>query len=538
MDGKASPAWPGPANRQVGLSAGHPAGRGSALVWPREARDPVLSARLAQGTPGPWQLRTLLELAALPSAVPSARLHARQVLWEWGLSAITDTAELLLSELVTNSVKAAQATDHNPPLRVRLSANRVRLLVEVWDGNTHPPVPRELENDVAALDAEVGRGLFLVETLSERWGWYPTRNPEGKVTWCELDAPEADRPGQITVAGPGVIRRTGGDMERALITGVAGFIGSHLAAELLRRGWLVTGVDTRSPASDPVAAENLAELTRGDGRFQFVQADVSGSDLTMLLEGARVVFHLAALPGVRRSWGDRFADYLTCNVLGTQRLLEACAMVEVPRLVFASSSSVYGPTNGTPSREADSLVPLSPYGVSKLAAERLCLAYASHPGAVTSVVALRYFTVYGPRQRPDMAFSRIMRAARSGHAVSLYGTGEQRRDFTYVSDAVNATIAAATVDAQAEVVNVGSGSSVTLADVLESVAAFAGALVPVLRRVTQPGDVNVTSADLARARQLLGYEPQVSLADGLRRQWEQLASREHRAAPVAAEVAT
>jgi nucleoside-diphosphate-sugar epimerase len=215
----------------------------------------------------------------------------------------------------------------------------------------------------------------------------------------------------------------------------------------------------------------------------------------MLLEGVRVVFHLAALPGVRRSWGDRFADYLTCNVLGTQRLLETCAMVEVPRLVFASSSSVYGPTDGMPSRESDPLVPLSPYGVSKLAAERLCLAYASRPGAVTSVVALRYFTVYGPRQRPDMAFSRIMRAALSGQAVSLYGTGEQRRDFTYVSDAVAATIAAASADVQSEAVNVGSGSTVTLMHVLESVAAHAGAPVPVLRRVAQPGDVEVTSAE-------------------------------------------
>ena len=131
-------------------------------------------------------------------------------------------------------------------------------------------------------------------------------------------------------------------MERALITGVAGFIGSHLAAELLRRGWAVTGVDARSPASDPVAAENLAELM-GDGRFRFVAGDVTDADLAMLLEGVQVVFHLAGLPGVRRSWGDRFADYLTCNVLGTQRLLEACGVAEVPRLVFASSSSVYGP---------------------------------------------------------------------------------------------------------------------------------------------------------------------------------------------------
>ena len=179
-------------------------------------------------------------------------------------------------------------------------------------------------------------------------------------------------------------------MERALITGVAGFIGSHLAAELLCRGWAVTGLDVRSPASDPVAAENLGELT-GDPRFQFVAGDVTGGDLAMVCEGVRAVFHLAGLPGVRRSWGDRFSDYVACNVLGTQRLLEACVATDVPRLVFASSSSVYGPGTGKPSQEGDLPLPLSPYGVSKLAAERLCLAYASQRGAATSVVALRYF---------------------------------------------------------------------------------------------------------------------------------------------------
>jgi UDP-glucuronate 4-epimerase len=332
------------------------------------------------------------------------------------------------------------------------------------------------------------------------------------------------------------VRGSGDEMERALVTGVAGFIGSHLAAELLHRSWLVTGVDIRTPASDPVAAGNLADLTR-DKRFQFVRTDVVSGDLPILLEGIRVVFHLAALPGVRRSWGDRFAEYLNCNVLGTQRLLEACAVTEVPRLVFASSSSVYGPTDGAPSRETDRLAPLSPYGVSKLAAERLCLAYASRPAAVTSVMALRYFTVYGPRQRPDMAFSRIMRAAVSGRAVSLYGNGEQRRDFTYIADVVNATIAAATAGVTAEVVNVGSGRTTTLADALECVATFAGRPVPVLRRLAQAGDVDATWADLARARGLLSYEPKVTLADGLRRQWEWLSAQEHRTAPAEAEAA-
>lgn len=321
--------------------------------------------------------------------------------------------------------------------------------------------------------------------------------------------------------------------QRALITGVAGFIGSHLAGELLRLGWSVTGVDARSPASDPAAAENVAELA-GDPGFRFAGADVAADDLTALCEGAQVVFHLAAIPGVRRSWGDRFGEYLACNVLGTQRVLEACSAAEVPRLVFASSSSVYGTGGGEPSRESDPASPLSPYGVSKLAAERLCLAYASRHGAATSVIALRYFSVYGPRQRPDMAFSRMMRAALSGRAMSLYGTGEQRRDFTYVSDAVDATVAAATVDAQAEAVNVASGQVVSLPHAREVIARLAGTQVPAQRRAAQPGDVETTTADLSRARDLLGYQPRVDLAEGLRRQWDWLTAREHPAGMVAA----
>jgi UDP-glucuronate 4-epimerase len=325
-------------------------------------------------------------------------------------------------------------------------------------------------------------------------------------------------------------------VQRALVTGAAGFIGSHLAAGLLRQGWHVTGLDSRYPPSDPVAAENLAELAPHP-RFRLARADIAAADLAHLLEGVQVAFHLAGLPGARRSWGDKFTSYLTVNVLGTQRLLEACTAAEVPRLVFASSSSVYGPGNGTPSRETDQPLPLSPYGVSKLAAERLCLAYANRPSAVTSVVALRYFTVYGPRQRPDMAFSRIMRAALSGRAVPLYGSGAQRRDFTHVTDAVAATIAAASCEARAEVVNVASGRSVPLVQAVRTIASLAGAEVPSLRRAAQPGDADVTSADLSRARDLLGYQPQVDLPDGLRTQWEWLAAQERPGQPVAAEAA-
>src|SRR5260370_9694181 len=248
------------------------------------------------------------------------------------------------------------------------------------------------------------------------------------------------------------------DMERVLVTGVAGFIGSHLAEGLLRRGVAVTGVDARSPASDPGAAENLAGLV-GHHDFHLVVADLVTADLTPLLEDVSVVFHLAAMAGVRQSWGDRFAAYLACNVIATQRLLEACTAAEVPRLVAASSSSVYGHACAGPSREDDPLAPASPYGVTKLAAERLCSVYATRRHASTSVVALRYFTVYGPRQRPDMAISRILRAAISGRGVPLYGDGRQRRDLTYVRGARPATVAPPTCGTPVALGSRGSGRS-------------------------------------------------------------------------------
>jgi UDP-glucuronate 4-epimerase len=301
-----------------------------------------------------------------------------------------------------------------------------------------------------------------------------------------------------------------------VVTGASGFVGSHLAERLVRDGATVVGVDRRSPAVDPLAAANLAELLAEPG-FRFVCADVC--DDARWLDGASVVFHLAGTPGVRPSWGDSFAEYLRSNVLATQRLLEACAAARVPRLVFASSSSVYGPGSGQPSRETDATMPLSPYGVTKLAAERLALAYARRPQNPTSVVALRYFTVYGPRQRPDMAIGRVLRAALSGRPMRLYGTGTQRRDFTYVDDVVAATVAAGSAPGQAEVVNVGGGASVTMLDVLAGAAALTGREVPVVRDASQPGDVDATAADLTLARELLGYVPSVPFAEGLARQY-------------------
>ncbi|MEO3812789.1 NAD-dependent epimerase/dehydratase family protein [Sphaerisporangium sp. B11E5] len=312
---------------------------------------------------------------------------------------------------------------------------------------------------------------------------------------------------------------------QAVVTGVAGFIGSHLAESLLGRGVRVIGVDRRPVSRDPVAARNVAPLT-GHPEFRLVEADLADLDLAPHLADTSVVYHLAGIPGVRSSWGDAFADYLTCNVLVTQRLLDACAAARVPRMVLASSSSVYGGTAGRPSRETDLPSPLSPYGVTKLAAERLALAHARRVDTATSVVALRYFTVYGPRQRPDMAIGRVLRAALTGRPLHLYGDGLQRRDFTYVGDVVAATLAAATAPARDEVVNVGGGSDVSMLDVLDCAAGIAGREVPVRREGRQPGDVESTLADLTKARDLLGYQPVISLADGMRLQWKWLLSED------------
>ncbi|WBB61976.1 GDP-mannose 4,6-dehydratase [Streptomyces sp. WMMC500] len=314
-------------------------------------------------------------------------------------------------------------------------------------------------------------------------------------------------------------------IERAVVTGAAGFIGSHLVDTLLRRGVTVLGIDRRTPQNNDAAAQNLRDAL-SEPAFRLASGDLVTDEPKRWLEGADAVFHLAGLPGVRPSWGDAFREYLACNVLATQRLMESAQSLRVPRLVLASSSSVYGETVGTgPLREDGVTAPRSPYGVTKLAAERLALAYALAPGSPTSVVALRYFTVYGPRQRPDMAIGRMLSAVVTGQPLVLYGDGRQRRDFTFVTDAVEATIAAAVAPATAEAVNVGGGDSVTVRQVLRHVADVTGKEVPVTADEEQAGDVRTTAADLSKARTLLAYRPSVALREGVERQWAWLSSR-------------
>jgi nucleoside-diphosphate-sugar epimerase len=298
-----------------------------------------------------------------------------------------------------------------------------------------------------------------------------------------------------------------------VVTGAAGFIGSHMVVGLLGRGHRVIGIDRRGPRMDRLAQLNLEDVL-AHPRFSWVEADLLHANLDALLGGVDCVFHLAAVAGARASWGSGFPDYVAANITATERLVAACERVGVRRLVYASSSSVYGLAKAK-SREVDATRPMSPYGVTKLAGEQLCLAHARRPGSALSVVALRYFSVYGPRQRPDMAIGRILSAALTGDRYPLFGDGTQRREFTYIGDVVDATIAAACVDVSAEVANVGGGASVSLLDVVCLAEEVTGNPVRLTVFAAQAGDVPATSADLSAARALLGYQPRTDLRTGM-----------------------
>jgi nucleoside-diphosphate-sugar epimerase len=298
----------------------------------------------------------------------------------------------------------------------------------------------------------------------------------------------------------------------ALVTGCAGFIGSHLTESLLADGYEVVGVDCFNDNYARAEKEaNLARARDHDG-FRLLPADLVTIDAPRLLAGCDVVFHLAGEPGVRSSWGARFDRFTHHNVIATQRLLEA--LEPGKRFVYASSSSVYGDAETLPTAEDVNPRPLSPYGVTKLAAEQLCRLYHANHGLDT--VSLRYFSVYGPRQRPDMAFRRFCHAILGGEPIALFGDGSQTRDFTFVADVVAATRAAGAVPrGDGRVYNVGGGSRVRLAQTLETLAAIAGRPLRVHRGRRESGDVRDTGADITRARADLGFAPAVALADGL-----------------------
>ena len=317
---------------------------------------------------------------------------------------------------------------------------------------------------------------------------------------------------------PSAGARPGHARVKALVTGAAGFIGSHLAERLVAAGATVTGVDCFTDYYPrEVKERNLARL-RGSAAFTLVESVLADADLSTLLDGVTHVFHLAAQAGVRKSWGRDFRVYTVNNVEATQILLEACVGKPIERFVYASSSSVYGDAVTLPMREDARPQPVSPYGVTKLAAEQLCYLY--HVSHGVPAVSLRYFTVYGPRQRPDMGFARFLRAVTRGDTVRQFGDGRQTRDFTFVADAVAATVTAATHGKPGRVYNIGGGSRVELLDVFELIRRVTGRPVRVERTEAQRGDMRNTDADTTRGRADLAFAPTTTLEEGLRAQYE------------------
>ncbi len=310
-------------------------------------------------------------------------------------------------------------------------------------------------------------------------------------------------------------------MPRALVTGAAGFVGSHLCERLLADGYEVIGLDS---FSDHYARElkqlNLAELA-DEPRFELAERDLSSDSIADLFEGVDVAFHLAARPGVRDSWVE-FNDYVAANIVGSRLIFDAAAKANV-RVVYASSSSVYGDAASLPVSEEHPVNPISPYGASKVMTEVLAGAYSSSFGL--DAIGMRYFTVYGPRQRPDMGLSRFIEAACSGEEISVYGDGLQRRDMTYVGDVVEATVLAAELGRSGAVYNVASDSPRTLLDILDGLAEALELPVKLAHEEAKPGDVRDTWGDISRAAADLGYQPKVSLQAGLERQVEEAERR-------------
>ena len=308
-----------------------------------------------------------------------------------------------------------------------------------------------------------------------------------------------------------------------VVTGACGFIASHLCDRLLGAGHEVVGIDGFVPFYPREVKEKNIANARGFKGFTLHEGLLEQTlELRRLLDGATAIYHLAAQAGVRSSWGGDFAGYVSHNVLGTQHLLEAAVSASVPRLVYASSSSVYGDVTELPLREAMALSPVSPYGVTKLAAEHLAHLYGkAHDLSVTS---LRFFTVYGPRQRPDMAFHRFLKAIRDGQPITLYGDGEQTRDFTYVADLIDVLQVSLVQGRPGLVYNVGGGQRVSVLKVLETIGELTGREVKIVREATQKGDMRDTLADTTQAARDLGFAPKTTLASGLKAEWEWICS--------------
>ncbi len=308
-----------------------------------------------------------------------------------------------------------------------------------------------------------------------------------------------------------------------IVTGACGFIGSHLTDRLLAAGHEVVGIDGFVAFYPREMKERNIASAKTSPRFTLHETLIeTAENLPSLLDGADAIYHLAAQAGVRASWGDDFRGYVDHNVLGTQKLLEAAVNARVPRLIYASSSSVYGDVNELPLRESMALSPVSPYGVTKLAAEHLVHLYGKSNDL--SVSSLRFFTVYGPRQRPDMAFHRFLKAVRDSQPITLYGDGEQTRDFTFISDLVDVLQSSVVQGKPGRVYNVGGGQRISVLKVLEAIGEVTGREVRIDRQAGQKGDMRDTLADTALAVADLGFIPKTPLLAGLKAEWEWICS--------------
>ena len=302
-----------------------------------------------------------------------------------------------------------------------------------------------------------------------------------------------------------------------LVTGAAGFIASHLCRRLLKEGFMVVGVDSFNDSYPKwIKEKNIHDLLQGKN-FEFIAQDLQNLDLKKLLNKVDCVFHLAAQAGVRTSWGKNFDVYTKNNIQTTQMLLEAAKEIPLEKLIYASSSSVYGLCPDLPMTEKSPLNPLSPYGVTKLAAEQLCFLYFKNYGVPT--VSLRLFTVYGPGQRPDMAFHKFYKAMSENREIIVFGDGKQTRDFTYIDDIIEANIASLEKAKIGEVYNIGGGHQEKLEDVFPIMEKISQKKIMIKKSERQKGDVPHTFALIEKARSDLNYSPQTPLLDGLKEEW-------------------
>ncbi|WP_100398922.1 NAD-dependent epimerase/dehydratase family protein [Bacillus sp. FJAT-44742] len=308
-------------------------------------------------------------------------------------------------------------------------------------------------------------------------------------------------------------------MTKVLVTGSAGFIGSTLVDSLLKQGYEVTGIDCFTDNYDSRTKQKNMVYSARHERFNWLNENLINIDLKDLMKTHQYIFHQAALPGVRKSWGIKFQDYLDHNIRATQKLLEAAKDSNIKKMVYGSSSSVYGTMSG-PTTEEKLPSPYSPYGVTKLSAEHLCQLY--HQNYDVPVVSLRYFTVYGPRQRPDMAIHQFIKNILEDRPITVFGQGTQTRDFTYITDAVDANIQALDKGIPGESYNIGGGTVISLLELIKLIERVSGKKATIMYSPKQPGDADHTWADITKAKKDLKFHPSVSLEDGIYHQIQQI----------------